>query len=112
MHIDKSLVAHLSNLSRLHFTEDEMVSMQSDLEKMIGFVEKLNELDTSGVEPLMHMSQVKDVFRADLAATPIANSFLQYQKCWVKKRIVWQKELFILRKYGKATLWVARRSKF
>ena len=66
MHIDKSLVEHLANLSCLHFTEDEMVSMQSDLEKMIGFVEKLNELDTTGVEPLRHMSSVQDIFREDL----------------------------------------------
>jgi len=71
MHIDKFLVKHLAVLSRLHFTDAEMVTMQRDLEKMIVFVEKLNELGTTGVEPLMHMSQVQDVFRQDEAAEPM-----------------------------------------
>ena len=63
---------HLANLSRLHFSDAEMEIMQGDLSKMIGFVEKLNGLDTTGVEPLMHMSQVLDVYRADEAAAPMA----------------------------------------
>lgn len=67
MQIDRALVAHLANLSRLYFTEEEMVSMQHDLVKMTDFVEKLNELDTSGVEPLRHMSEVENVFRDDEA---------------------------------------------
>jgi aspartyl-tRNA(Asn)/glutamyl-tRNA(Gln) amidotransferase subunit C len=71
MQIDKSLVGHLADLSRLHFTDEEMVAMRADLEKMIGFVQKLNELDTSGIEPMMHMSQVQDVFRRDEAAEPM-----------------------------------------
>lgn len=71
MQINKELVEHLANLSRLHFSEEELMAMQHDLDKMIGFVEKLNELDTTGVEPLMHMSQVQDVFRDDEANAPI-----------------------------------------
>ena len=62
---------HLANLSRLYFTEHEKETMQRDLAKMIGFVEKLNELDTTGVEPMRHMSQVQDVYRADEAAAPM-----------------------------------------
>ncbi|MCU0375578.1 MAG: Asp-tRNA(Asn)/Glu-tRNA(Gln) amidotransferase subunit GatC [Chitinophagaceae bacterium] len=65
MQIDSSLVAHLANLSRLYFTEEEMVTMQRDLVKMTDFVEKLNELDTKGVEPLRHMSEVENVYRND-----------------------------------------------
>ncbi len=68
MQIDRALVEHLANLSRLYFTEEEMASMQHDLTKMIGFVEKLNELDTTGVEPLRHMAAVQDVYRHDVAA--------------------------------------------
>ncbi len=71
MQTDRALVEHLANLSRLYFTEDEKETMQRDLAKMIGFVEKLNELDTTGVEPLRHMSQVQDVFRADEAGSPM-----------------------------------------
>jgi aspartyl-tRNA(Asn)/glutamyl-tRNA(Gln) amidotransferase subunit C len=71
MEIDKKLVHHLADLSRLHFTGEEMEAMQQDLTKMIGFVEKLNELDTTGVEPLMHMSSVQDIYREDAAAAPM-----------------------------------------
>jgi aspartyl-tRNA(Asn)/glutamyl-tRNA(Gln) amidotransferase subunit C len=38
------------------------------MEKMIGFVEKLNELDTSGIEPLMHMTQATNVRRPDVVS--------------------------------------------
>ena len=65
MQIDSSLVAHLANLSRLHFTHEEMQAMQHDLVKMTDFVEKLKELDTTGIQPLRHMSEVEDVFRKD-----------------------------------------------
>jgi len=71
MQIDRALVEHLANLSKLYFTDEEKVAMQQDLAKMIGFVEKLNELDTTGVEPMRHMSQVVDVYRADAAAAPM-----------------------------------------
>jgi aspartyl-tRNA(Asn)/glutamyl-tRNA(Gln) amidotransferase subunit C len=71
MQTDRALVEHLANLSRLYFTEDEKETMQRDLAKMIGFVEKLNELDTTGIEPLRHMSQVQDVYRVDEAASPM-----------------------------------------
>ena len=64
-------MAHLADLSRLHFNEEEMKTMQADLEKMIGFVEKLNELDTTGVAPLMHMTNQQDVYRQDEAAAPL-----------------------------------------
>jgi aspartyl-tRNA(Asn)/glutamyl-tRNA(Gln) amidotransferase subunit C len=71
MQIDRALVDHLANLSKLYFTDEEKETMQQDLAKMIGFVEKLNELDTTGVEPMRHMSQVQDVFRNDVAAAPM-----------------------------------------
>lgn len=71
MQIDRALVEHLANLSKLYFTEEEKETMQQDLAKMIGFVEKLNELDTAGVEPMRHMSQVLDVYRQDVAAAPM-----------------------------------------
>ncbi len=74
MQINKELVANLANLSRLHFSDEELDTMQHDLEKMICFVEKLNELDTTGVEPLRHMSEVEDVYRADVADPAMAVS--------------------------------------
>ncbi len=49
----------------LHFNEEEKASIKKDLERMISFVEKLNELDTSGVTPLLHLSENINVLRED-----------------------------------------------
>lgn len=65
MEITDDLIDKLAMLSRLHFNEIEKEAIKKDLEKMIGFVDKLNELDTSGVEPLMHISNNVNVLRED-----------------------------------------------
>jgi len=65
MVVNEALVDKLANLARLKFDEIEKQSIKNDLLKMIQFVEKLNELDTAGVEPLLHMSGNVNVLRAD-----------------------------------------------
>jgi aspartyl-tRNA(Asn)/glutamyl-tRNA(Gln) amidotransferase subunit C len=65
MIVNDALVEKLANLSRLEFDETEKEEIKSDLEKMIGFIDKLNELDTTGVDPLLHMSENVNVFRKD-----------------------------------------------
>jgi aspartyl-tRNA(Asn)/glutamyl-tRNA(Gln) amidotransferase subunit C len=66
MQVDDALIDKLSRLAMLSFTEEERVSIKADLEKMIGFVDKLKELDTTGVEPLLHMSPNINVLRDDV----------------------------------------------
>lgn len=65
MEVTEQLVDKLAHLSRLHFSDDEKTAIKNDLQNMIGFVEKLNELDTTGVKPLLHMGDANNVFRAD-----------------------------------------------
>ena len=65
MEINDALVDKLAMLSRLHFNETEKTAIKNDLEKMIRFVDKLNELDTTGVEPLMHISSNVNMLRED-----------------------------------------------
>ncbi|MFM6923958.1 MAG: Asp-tRNA(Asn)/Glu-tRNA(Gln) amidotransferase subunit GatC [Ferruginibacter sp.] len=65
MEVNEALVDKLANLARLKFDDSEKESVKNDLQKMIRFVEKLNELDTTGVEPLLHMSGNVNVLRAD-----------------------------------------------
>ena len=65
MEITDALVNKIAHLSRLHFDEEEKVSIKADLQNMIQFVEKLNELDTTGIEPLLHMSDNINVLRED-----------------------------------------------
>lgn len=65
MNVNDALIDKLANLSRLQFDESEKEEIKGDLEKMIGFIDKLNELDTSGVDPLLLMSENINVFRKD-----------------------------------------------
>ena len=73
MQVTDSLVAKLAHLSRLYLTEAEQVSMRSELQAMIQFVDKLNELDTTGVQPLMHMGDAQNTLRADQPAAMLDN---------------------------------------
>ena len=66
MQVDDALIDKLARLSMLRFNDEEREQIKRDLEKMIGFVDKLKELDTSGVEPLLHMSNNVDVLREDI----------------------------------------------
>lgn len=66
MEVNDNLVNNLANLARLQFNEVEKEMIKKDLEQMIGFVDKLKELDTTGVEPLLHMSDVVNVLREDI----------------------------------------------
>ena len=65
MEVNDALVDKLSHLARLKFDASEKEEIKKDLQKMIAFVEKLNELDTTGVEPLLHMSDEVNVLRED-----------------------------------------------
>jgi aspartyl-tRNA(Asn)/glutamyl-tRNA(Gln) amidotransferase subunit C len=65
MEVNDALVDKLAHLARLKFDTSEKEEIKKDLQKMIAFVEKLNELDTTGVEPLLHMSDEINVLRQD-----------------------------------------------
>ena len=65
MEVNEAMVDKLANLARLKFDDFEKEAIKNDLQKMIQFVEKLNELDTTSVEPLLHMSSNINVLRAD-----------------------------------------------
>ena len=65
MEVTDSLVAKLAQLSRLEFDATAKESIKNDLQRMISFVEKLDELDLAGTEPLLHMSDNVNVLRND-----------------------------------------------
>ncbi len=65
MTVDETLIDHLANLARLEFSPEARQSMIKDMQQIIGFVEKLNELDTTGVSPARYMGQHADVTRQD-----------------------------------------------
>jgi len=65
MEVTDALIDKLAHLARLKFDVSEREEIKNDLQKMIAFVEKLNELDTTGVEPLLHMTDEVNVLRDD-----------------------------------------------
>ena len=65
MEVTEQLVDKLAHLSRLRFSADEKIAIKNDLQNMIGFVQKLNEVDTTGVQPMLHMGDANYVFRTD-----------------------------------------------
>ncbi len=71
MKITDEIINHLAHLARLEFSDEEKTELKQDLEKMIGFVEKLKEVDTTGVEPLMHITDAVNVLREDVAEKTI-----------------------------------------
>jgi aspartyl-tRNA(Asn)/glutamyl-tRNA(Gln) amidotransferase subunit C len=66
MEVNDELVDHLAHLARLSFKPEERDAIRVDLQKMITFIEKLNEIDTTGVEPLLFMSEEVNVLRDDV----------------------------------------------
>ena len=66
MEVTDALVDNLANLSRLSFTETEKTEIKGDLQRMIAFVEKLQEVDTTGTTPLLHMTDAINVYREDM----------------------------------------------
>ena len=72
MEVNDTLVDKLANLARLQFDETEKVAIKKDLQRMIEFVEKLNELDTTGVAPLLHMSDRVNALRQDVVKGSIS----------------------------------------
>lgn len=65
MEVNDKLVEKLARLARLRFEDEEKKAIKNDLQRMIGFVEKLNELDLDTISPLLHMSDEVNVLRED-----------------------------------------------
>lgn len=65
MKIERETVLKMAHLARLEIDEQELGVISTDLERILGFMEKLNELDTDRVEPLIYMSDAVNVVRKD-----------------------------------------------
>ena len=65
MEVTDSLVDKLAHLSRLEFNAADKEGIKNDLQRMVSFVEKLDELDLEGTAPLLHMSSNVNVLRED-----------------------------------------------
>lgn len=58
-------VTYLAQLARLDFTQEEISLFQSQLNQIIGYVQKISELNVDGIEPMSHVVPLNNVFRKD-----------------------------------------------
>ena len=59
-------IEKIAELARLHLKPEEQEKLKMDLESILSYVEKLESLDTSQVEPTSHVLNLQNVFRADV----------------------------------------------
>lgn len=64
--ISDETMEYVGILAKLELTQEERQAAKKDMERMLDYVDKLNQLDTSGVEPMSHIFSVNNVFREDI----------------------------------------------
>ncbi len=63
--ITKKEVEHIAGLARIKLTEKEKDKMTKEMGAILGYIDKLKEVNTEGVEPITHITGLTDVFRKD-----------------------------------------------
>jgi len=71
MDINDDMITKLSDLAKLEFSSGEREKIKTDLNNILHFVEKLQQVDTKGVEPLIYMNEDVNVLRDDVAEKTI-----------------------------------------
>jgi len=69
--VSDKLIDRLANLAKIEFDDKARSEIKNDMHKMLEFVDKLNEIDTEGIEPLIFMSEEINVLRDDIAKKTI-----------------------------------------
>lgn len=64
--ISDETIDYVGILAKLELSEEERQQAKKDMGSMLDYIDKLNELDTSGVEPMSHVFPVQNVFREDI----------------------------------------------
>lgn len=72
MKIDKQTIYKVADLARIEIKEEEIDDLTTDMNKILTFMEKLNELDTTNVEPLVYMNPEVNVWREDVVKQDIS----------------------------------------
>lgn len=71
MVIDKETVIKVADLARIEIKDQEISGLTAEMNKILTFMEKLNEIDTTGVKPLVYMNEEVNVWREDIAKQEI-----------------------------------------
>jgi len=71
--MNKETVDKIAHLARLEVTDAECEELIKDMENILGFMDKLNEVDTTGVEPLVYMTTTVSPLRPDVVKQEITH---------------------------------------
>ena len=74
MKADRNLILKLENLARLELTDTEREKLQGSLSDILTMVEKLEELNTEGVEPLVYINEEVNILREDIVKNQLSQS--------------------------------------
>lgn len=74
MKADRNLILKLENLARLELTDTEREKLQGSLSDILTMVEKLEELNTEGVEPLVYINEEVSILREDVVKNQLSQS--------------------------------------
>ncbi len=66
--ISDEMVEYIGILTKLELSEEERAQAKKDIGRMLAYVDKLNELDTEGTEPMCHVLPIQNVFREDVVS--------------------------------------------
>ncbi len=94
MKISPEEVRHVADLARLDLNEELVELFTTQLNSLLGYMEKLNELDTTGVEPTSHVVDMKNAFREDVVTESLpldkalANAPQEDRGCFVVPRVI------------------------
>lgn len=64
--ISDDMIEYVGILAKLELSDSEKAGAREDMERMLDYIDTLNELDTEGIEPLSHVFPVHNVFREDV----------------------------------------------
>ncbi|MFM8564719.1 MAG: Asp-tRNA(Asn)/Glu-tRNA(Gln) amidotransferase subunit GatC [Bacteroidota bacterium] len=74
MNLTREDVLKLADIAKLELSESQADALLGDLEKMLGFVDKVRALDLDGVEPLVYMTDRENVLRDDVPTEPLSHA--------------------------------------
>lgn len=73
MKIQKEEVEYVAHLARLEFGAEEVEKFTRQLDKILSYIDKLNQADTTGVEPMTHAMPIANAFREDVVIPSLTN---------------------------------------
>lgn len=94
MKMTNEQVAKVAQLARLDLPQEELLKLAGDMEAILAYVDKLNELDTEGIEPTAHAVPMDNAFRTDEAHASIgidkalANAPQADDDCFVVPKVI------------------------